>query len=683
MKVVALVSGGKDSTYNMLHCIVQGHEIVAMANLHPPLTSESDEMDSFMYQTVGYTALEKYSECMGGVPMYRRAITGTSAIQSLEYKPVASMNDETEDLYLLLQTVLENHPDIKGVSVGAILSTYQRTRVENVCQRLGLTSLAYLWERSQSELLDEIIDGGVDARIIKTAAYGLGKRHLGQSLANIRSELIKMNSMFGLHLCGEGGEYETLVFDSPLFVKRLVAGSQKILGSSHDDVYHLTLSDFSTEQKDENDDPFGTANLANWKDRIAVPSLLEEHYQTILDRLDETSFPEQSEAAAPKSETEFTIAHSSTSGAVYNLTAPQEAKNQSIEEEAAQLFSILADFAKKHNISSTSQFTFASLILKSMADFQTVNSVYSAQFLEPIPPARVCVESNSIINGMRMQLALNFVPSDVQKTGLHIQGRSYWAPANIGPYSQATKAQGVVFLAGQIPLIPSSMELLADTNDTKILSKQAVLSLQHINRVRSALKSDAFAYVVAIVNSSVAKEYALKTWELYCTTDAGPSMFVVEVSGLPRGASVEWTGTGIDQVELDLYGDYDYDEDDSNTDSKYLKNPVFLSLHDSTICLFGNQVVATYSMSSDSGTTNTLKTRKDFEMLWKEAVKLDSESIQHVTGTLYVTPLATSVAHEWLEAFDNQLEVILVDSIFNSAGNSLSVALITRGVRTV
>ena len=236
MKVVALVSGGKDSTYNMLHCIVQGHEIVAMANLHPPLTSESDEMDSFMYQTVGYTALEKYSECMGGVPMYRRAITGTSAIQSLEYKPVASMNDETEDLYLLLQTVLENHPDIKGVSVGAILSTYQRTRVENVCQRLGLTSLAYLWERSQSELLDEIIDGGVDARIIKTAAYGLGKRHLGQSLANIRNELIKMNSMFGLHLCGEGGEYETLVFDSPLFVKRLVAGSQKILGSSHDDV---------------------------------------------------------------------------------------------------------------------------------------------------------------------------------------------------------------------------------------------------------------------------------------------------------------------------------------------------------------------------------------------------------------------------------------------------------------
>jgi diphthine-ammonia ligase len=35
MRVVALVSGGKDSCYNMVQCVAAGHEIVALANLQP------------------------------------------------------------------------------------------------------------------------------------------------------------------------------------------------------------------------------------------------------------------------------------------------------------------------------------------------------------------------------------------------------------------------------------------------------------------------------------------------------------------------------------------------------------------------------------------------------------------------------------------------------------------------
>lgn len=40
--------------------------------------------------------------------------------------------------------------------VGAILSNYQRVRVEAVCERLGLKTLAFLWQRDQSELLSEV-----------------------------------------------------------------------------------------------------------------------------------------------------------------------------------------------------------------------------------------------------------------------------------------------------------------------------------------------------------------------------------------------------------------------------------------------------------------------------------------------------------------------------------------------
>lgn len=51
MKVVALISGGKDSCYSVQLCTQYGHEVVALANLLPE-ESAPDELDSYMYQTV-------------------------------------------------------------------------------------------------------------------------------------------------------------------------------------------------------------------------------------------------------------------------------------------------------------------------------------------------------------------------------------------------------------------------------------------------------------------------------------------------------------------------------------------------------------------------------------------------------------------------------------------------------
>ena len=63
MRVVGLVSGGKDSVFNMLHCVALGHDVVALANLHPPERS-GDEMDSFMFQTVGHEGIEAIAQAM-------------------------------------------------------------------------------------------------------------------------------------------------------------------------------------------------------------------------------------------------------------------------------------------------------------------------------------------------------------------------------------------------------------------------------------------------------------------------------------------------------------------------------------------------------------------------------------------------------------------------------------------
>ncbi|KAJ2855047.1 hypothetical protein GGI22_004279, partial [Coemansia erecta] len=77
MKVVALVSGGKDSTYNMMKCVDDGHEIVALAHAHPPEDAANEEMDSFLFQTVGSSAVGTIAECMG-VPFYHAEIKGTA-----------------------------------------------------------------------------------------------------------------------------------------------------------------------------------------------------------------------------------------------------------------------------------------------------------------------------------------------------------------------------------------------------------------------------------------------------------------------------------------------------------------------------------------------------------------------------------------------------------------------------
>ncbi|ROI16545.1 Diphthine--ammonia ligase [Anabarilius grahami] len=106
MRVVALISGGKDSCYNMMQCVSAGHSVVALANLRPAAHAVSDELDSYMYQTVGHQAVDLFAEAMD-LPLYRRTIKGSSLQTGREYSQTEG--DEVEDLYQLLKLVKVNH----------------------------------------------------------------------------------------------------------------------------------------------------------------------------------------------------------------------------------------------------------------------------------------------------------------------------------------------------------------------------------------------------------------------------------------------------------------------------------------------------------------------------------------------------------------------------------------------
>lgn len=206
MKFVGLISGGKDSIFNCQQLIKQGHELVCLANLYPP---SGNEMDCYMYQSVGSEMIELIAECLDK-PLYRVPITGTPKKLEMEYSGKDCEGDEVEDLFELLKIVKEKHPEVQGVSSGAINSTYQKNRVENLCERLGMTSLAVLWEIEQKALLDSMIDGGMYSILIKVASYGLSRKHLNKSIEDLKEHLYKLNTEYGGHVCGEGGEFESL-----------------------------------------------------------------------------------------------------------------------------------------------------------------------------------------------------------------------------------------------------------------------------------------------------------------------------------------------------------------------------------------------------------------------------------------------------------------------------------------
>lgn len=244
MKVIALISGGKDSTFNMMECARNGHEIVALVNMRPPqsvsmknetqnhhFTNNNEieliqEIDSYMYQSVGNELIDLYAQA-AELPLYRAQITGKVINQNLDYEPTDS-NDEVEDLYRVLKHCKQemeekNGYTIEAVSSGAILSTYQKNRVENICKRLGMISLAYLWSRNQTELLDDMIKSGIEAILIKVACMGLKpEKHLGKSIVEMKSYLQELETKFGANVCGEGGEYESLTLDCPLFKKKKI-----------------------------------------------------------------------------------------------------------------------------------------------------------------------------------------------------------------------------------------------------------------------------------------------------------------------------------------------------------------------------------------------------------------------------------------------------------------------------
>lgn len=676
LNVIALISGGKDSLYSILHCIRNGHRVVALANLRPPPSGggdsnaeedEKEDMDSFMYQTIGHNVIPLYESALG-IPLYRGDITGVAVDTSRIYRdhPPRTVEgeeeekeeegeDETESLIPLLNRIKRDLPHANAVSAGAILSTYQRTRIENVAGRLGLVPLAFLWMfpflprpfSSEEEegngntgrgggLLDDMAAVGCDARIIKVASGGLDDGFLWENVASpkaqrrlekvMRPYVDDAQTLKGAIL-GEGGEYETLALDGPSFLWRkkiVVEESDREVCRVDSGVSHVRVLKARCVEKDE--------STAVTPEDVRKPAQFDERFWQALRGLQEGDFVSVGEDVdkKPSSESSSTINIASTSlGNLYtisNITAPEagpaaDAQMRAITEK---LQSLLQTINPQSTI-STNDIVFTTVLLRSMADFTPMNAIYVSLFTKPNPPARVTVACGDCLpEGVQVMISavIDLGPRE-KREGLHVQSRSYWAPANIGPYSQAITVPyssqqegsssvkgGLVYIAGQIPLDPPSMEIPggiceADEEWFRNFSLHATLSLQHLWRIGLATKVDWWIGAIVFLardhrqrgrqkariasrlwqaihsrDTAEAEEEAdldiwdikhgltedprmaqggpsLPNWEVLVDGDGNanhPPCFTVEVEQLPRNSDIEWQALGTTGVRIEPPG---------------------------------------------------------------------------------------------------------------------------------
>lgn len=90
----------------------------------------------------------------------------------------------------------------------------------------------------------------MNAQIVKICSMGLKPSHLGKTIAELRDFL---QTLKHFNPCGEGGEYESAVFDCPLFkTHRIVAKKQETVMHEDNDispVAYLRYSELDVEEK--------------------------------------------------------------------------------------------------------------------------------------------------------------------------------------------------------------------------------------------------------------------------------------------------------------------------------------------------------------------------------------------------------------------------------------------------
>ncbi|MFB6294540.1 MAG: diphthine--ammonia ligase, partial [Candidatus Nanohaloarchaea archaeon] len=201
-RLAALTSGGKDSVAALHRMQQRNCDITCL------ITLRSDNPDSYMFDTAK------------DIDVIRRQ-AGALDRPLIAVETAGEKEDELADLERAVQRARDDHR-VDGVVAGALASQYQRDRVEQVAESVGVKAFAPLWAEDQERYMRWLVDEGFDIRITEVAARGLDASWEGTTLDGERlQELLGLADEHGFHPAGEGGGFETVVLDAPPFHHRI------------------------------------------------------------------------------------------------------------------------------------------------------------------------------------------------------------------------------------------------------------------------------------------------------------------------------------------------------------------------------------------------------------------------------------------------------------------------------
>ena len=202
MKLAALFSGGKDSTYAIYLAKKLSHSVDVLLTLYP----HSSESHLLHYPNIKFTSLQAKSM---KIP------------QLIEEIRTTDPKDEFKRLEKLIILAKEKY-SIEGIVHGGILSKYQKDNFSLICKKNNLEVLSPLWDTKPESYMDELVKENYQYIISSVSSAGLNDSWLGQIIdKNGLEDLKKLQKQFRFNLNFEGGEAETFVINCPLFEKSL------------------------------------------------------------------------------------------------------------------------------------------------------------------------------------------------------------------------------------------------------------------------------------------------------------------------------------------------------------------------------------------------------------------------------------------------------------------------------
>jgi len=213
MKVGVLFSGGKDSTYAAWLVKQKNHQLSCL------ITLKSENNDSFMFHTPAIDLTKRQAESMG-LPL-------------ITYNTKGEKEEELKDLETAIEKAVIQFK-IEGIVTGAIESVYQSSRIQKICDKLKIKCLNPLWKKNQISLLKELVKSKFEIIISAVAAYPLDKKWVGRKInESFIEEVEELQKKYKINPAGEGGEFESLVLDCPLFKEKIAVKIDRIVGENN------------------------------------------------------------------------------------------------------------------------------------------------------------------------------------------------------------------------------------------------------------------------------------------------------------------------------------------------------------------------------------------------------------------------------------------------------------------